>query len=217
LMRHVAADRSDKGSVIVVENAIDKAAFRPRDRKAARARFNLPQDAVIVGTAGALSSGRGIGAFYDAFTDLAGKNDRLAAAVAGPRDTPVPQHPRLYDAGHLGWPDVPVFLSALDIGVVCNKDSLFARHCFPQKAYEMLACGLPVVGANVGVMSDLLATVPECLFEPNNAASLADALERTIGTRSRPEVDIPSWEGLATRMEAAMRRKVLDISTPAGS
>lgn len=196
------------GATLVVENAVDKSVFYPRDKLLARERFKLPRGATVIGTAGALSASRGIDVLYQAFVSLARQDESLFLAVAGHRDAAIPDHPRLIDAGELAWLDVPEFLSALDVGVVCNKNSRFARYCFPQKAYEMLACGIAVVGADVGVMSSLFGSVPQCLFKPGDAKSLEACLSQAIIDPAWPDVSIPTWDELAGRLEVAMIEQV---------
>ena len=208
LQRQVQDDVGRAGPTIVVENAVDRAVFRPRDRIAARTRLELPQDARIVGTAGALTASRGIDCVFEAYTALAADDPNLHLALAGPRDVAIPDHPRVHDFGMLDWEAVPHLLSALDLGVVCNKDTAFARYCFPQKAYEMLACGVNVVAADVGVMSEMFAHAPGNLFAPGDAASLAAAVRHGL---TAPPVNvgaIPTWDELAARLEHAMSGQI---------
>ena len=202
------------GATLVVENAVDKSAFYPRDKTVSRERFKLPLDATVIGTAGALTASRGINVLYEAFTSLARADDSLVLAVAGPRDVAIPDHPRLIDLGELAWSEVPAFLSALDVGVVCNKDTRFARYCFPQKAYEMLACGLTVVGADVGVMSSLFGEAPQCLFEPGDPKSLEGCLRQSIVEAARPDISIPTWNELSQRLEEAMMEQLARAGEP---
>jgi len=189
------------GPTHAIENAVDPAVFHPRDKLKCRARLGLPMDAQIIGTAGALTKGRGIGYLYDAFRDLAGDLENLHLVVAGPRDMPVPAHPRIHDLGELPWSDVPVLLNALDVGVICNIDSRFGRYCFPQKAFEMLACGVPFCAARVGSMGGLLAPYPEYLFEPASSKSLVSRLRDLVPNPKVPDIAVPTWAGLAERLE----------------
>lgn len=193
-----------RGVSLVVENAVDNSAFYPRDKSESREHFKLPPDSTIIGTAGALSETRGIEVLYDAFISLARTDESVVLAVAGPRDVAIPDHPRLFDLGELAWSEVPAFLSALDIGVVCNKDTQFARYCFPQKAFEMLACGVTVVGADIGVMSNLFGETPQYLFKPEDPESLEGCLHQAIAQPARSNISIPTWNELSQRMEEAM-------------
>lgn len=205
-----------RGATLVVENAVDKSSFYPRDKSESRKQFKLPPDSTIIGTAGALSESRGIEVLYDAFISLARTDESVVLAVAGPRDIAIPDHPRLFDLGELAWSEVPAFLSALDVGVVCNKDTQFARYCFPQKAHEMSACGITVVGADIGVMSNLFGETPQYLFKPENPKSLEGCLRQAIVQPVRSNLSIPTWNELSQRMEEAMVAQLTQTKTPHG-
>ncbi|MBI2367110.1 MAG: glycosyltransferase [Deltaproteobacteria bacterium] len=96
--------------------------------------------------------------------------------------------------------EVPALFSALDVAVVCNRDSAFGRYSFPQKAYEILACRVPLVAAAVGSMNELLAAYPQCLYEPENPKSLAQAIERQLAARTVVDVLTPSWADSARQL-----------------
>jgi glycosyltransferase involved in cell wall biosynthesis len=98
--------------------------------------------------------------------------------------------------------------NALDVGVVYLRDSPYGRYSFPQKAYEMAACGIPLAVTRVGAMETLFAERQQVLYEPDDAGSLAACLANQL---SRPEIaalHIPDWAALAALMEAAYRAAV---------
>ena len=99
----------------------------------------------------------------------------------------------VHDLATLRLDTVPVLLNALDVAVICNRDSTFGRHCFPQKAYEIIACRVPLVAAAVGSMNELLSEYPECLYEPENGNSLAQVIERQLEARTIVDLRVPSW------------------------
>ena len=74
--------------------------------------------------------------------------------------------------------------NALDVGVVCNRDDAFGRHCFPQKLFEMIACELAVVAADVGAMRSLMQSSECRLFDGASVESLADAIAAQIDRKS---------------------------------
>jgi glycosyltransferase involved in cell wall biosynthesis len=96
--------------------------------------------------------------------------------------------------GELQHCDVGHLFNALDVGVVANRRNQFAEFCFPQKFYEMIACRLPVVAADVGVMRRLLAGYESCLYEPDTAESLADAIEKQLKKPKVLEISAPTWK-----------------------
>jgi glycosyltransferase involved in cell wall biosynthesis len=209
LAQLVRKDYGYSGPLAVIENAIPPGLFVRKERQSCRAALGLPADALLIGTAGALSAGRGTQYLLQAFQQLARKRADAHLVLAGAldRDFEIPQDdPRIHHLGLLAPTGVPVLISALDIAVVCNRDSLFGRYCFPQKLYEALACGVPVAVARVGAMATLLQRYPENLYEPDDVASLLSTLERLCDAPSFPALEIPTWPMLADRLSDLLQR-----------
>jgi len=96
---------------------------------------------------------------------------------------------------------VPLLLRALDVGVVCNRDSSFGRACHPQKLVEMAACGLPLVAAAVGDAARLLGAQPKCLYTSGNAFELADRIATQLLRPQLPDSTIGAdWSSLGRRL-----------------
>ena len=204
------------GPIAVLEIAVRKDLFYPRDRAVCRKRLGLPEKAKIIGTAGALHRSRGIHALFDGFELLAKENPNLYLAIAGPRNrwSRLPRGPQVCDLGILPLEEVPLLINALDVAVVCNRDSPFGRYSFPHKAYEIMACRIPMVAAAVGTLRDLLAQHPECLFEPEEPESLAKAVYSQLMKPTLLDCDVPSWPDMAKRLETFLL-KIVATTTPA--
>ncbi len=179
-LERLVSSRGRKKQTIILENAVRKDLFSPMNKEKCREILNLPEKIRIIGTAGALTINRGIETLYEAFEMLQKKYHDLHLAVAGPRNVKIPKSSRIHDLGILPFEEVPVFLNALDVGVVCNKKNDFGNYCFPQKTREIMACNIPLVAANVGSMKELLINKPEWLYEPGNAQSLMKVLENIM-------------------------------------
>jgi glycosyltransferase involved in cell wall biosynthesis len=194
----------------VVGNAVRKDIFRPRPKQEARMAIRLPENAKIIGTAGAITAGRGIEILFEAFLMLAEQDSDLWLVYAGPRDeTPSRYcHERIIDLGELSYDRVPDVFNALDVAVICNLDSSFGRYCFPQKLYEIVACGTPLVVAAVGDVAAVLAPWPETLFEPESVESLIKCLREQLLCPSRIELDVPGWDDSASQLESLLVRVV---------
>ncbi len=206
-LRDFVADQyRPRGELTVIENAVPAGMFLRRDRDECRRRLNLPGDLKLVGIAGALTANRGIETVYAAYRNLAQRRPDIGLALAGPsdRDPATIGVPRVYYLGRLPYEDVPHFLGALDVGIVANEDSAFGRYCFPQKAQELLACGIPIVAARVGVMAQVLRECPRCLFEPGDAASLERAIEAQLADRRHVDVEVPTWSDQARKLARFM-------------
>lgn len=172
----------DPGRILVLGNAVNPDTFSARPRDDARRHLGLPQDAILIGTAGNLGRGRDIRTLFEALPLLRRRWADLRLVVAGPRDDVLSRYvdDGLIDLGVLPTDRVPVLFSALDVGVISNRDSSFGRYCYPQKYQEMLACGLPMVAADVGEMRTLLQDYPERLYTPGSARSLAEAVNSML-------------------------------------
>jgi len=189
------------GPLYVLENAVRKDIFKPQDKELCKKILGLPLKARIIGTAGALYRNRGITTLFHAFQSLKPKYPDLHLALAGPRDIDIPRSPGFIDLGVLALDQVPFLLNALDVAVVCNRNNDFGRYCFPQKAREIMACGIPLVAARIGSMEELLSSHPSWLYDPENAHSLAGAIERRLTEQDTSYGDMPDWSDLALKLE----------------
>jgi teichuronic acid biosynthesis glycosyltransferase TuaC len=200
----------------VIENGVRKDLFRPQDRKACRRRLGLPESAKIVGTAGALDASRGIETLFRAFEELTTERTDMHLAVAGPRNRRmrIPTGARIHDLGVLDYEEVPTFINALDLSVICYRHSPQGEYSFPQKAYEILACRAPLVAAAVGSMNELLIDYPQCLYEPESPASLAEAIHRQLDARTTVDIDVPSWADSAKELEVFIAAILRGSSAP---
>jgi len=100
--------------------------------------------------------------------------------------------------GNLEYRQVPLFLSTLDVGVICNRSSAFGTYCFPQKAMEVRACN---VAANVSGTQSLFEDHPEWLFTPEDPGHLAQVIENRLKNQSTGYGSILTWSDLADKLD----------------
>lgn len=202
LSRYVFETTSYKGPIEVIENAVPKGLFRPQKQSDCRQELGLPDDAYIVGTAGAISKSRGIEILFQAFEILAQERPDVRLALAGPCDRrlKLPVGDRFHYLGVLPPHKVSTFLCSLDISVICNRDSAFGRYCFPQKFFETVACRVPVVAAATGSMREMLDDKPQCLFKPENINDLAAMLRVQLVRPTVLNWHSPTWDELGLRL-----------------
>lgn len=207
LAQYIRETSSCKCPVEVIENAVPEGIFYPMDRASCRTALGLPRDGIFIGTAGAISKSRGIETLFRAFEILALERSDVHLVLAGSCDRGLilPQTSRLHYLGTLPTNKVPVFLSSLNIAVICNRESAFGKYCFPQKFYESIACGLPVVAASTGSMLELLKDKPEYLFEPENVDNLVTALRGQIDNPCPLLLEVPSWSTIGNKLEDFFR------------
>lgn len=209
LAGHVRDTYRAQGTIVAMPSTVDTALFHPRDKQASRRALALPVDGLLIGTAGGLAKNRGIGALYAAWLELAARYPQAHLVLAGPADRrlPPPTGERVHYLGLLPHAQAAELFGALDVGVIYLRDTPFGRYCFPQKAYEMLACGLPVVATAVGAMPQLLAETPERLYREDDAEDLQRAVGCCIATPSKPAA-IDDWRQVIARYAERLRSLV---------
>lgn len=206
LREKVLADHAPTHPVLVMPNGINSAVFCPGSRTQARQALGLPVDARLIGTAGGLSRMKGLDAVYAAWQQLEQLHPELHLVLAGPveKGFPPPEGARVHYLGELPERQVADLFRALDVGIIPLNDSPFGRYCFPQKAYEMLACQLPVAVADTGEMASLFASWPRILFTPESPDELAAAILRQLNQPAVPDVAVMNWAGLINQLVRAL-------------
>ena len=180
-----------------------------------RKQLNLPETASLIGTAGGLQKTKGVDALYTAWSQIAEQRPDAHLVLAGPADKhyPPPFGPRVHYLGMLPHEQTAILFNALDVGIIYLRNTVFGRYCFPQKAYEMMACGLPIAAASVGVMPSLLATAPGSLYEAENPGDLARAVLSQLDRPVQAEVQIGDWKHVVAELGSRLQF-IVDRSKP---
>ena len=203
LNEYVRETCNPQGAVKTVVNGINTELFHPMDKQSCRQHLGLSVDTRIIGTAGAISRSRGIETLFDGFAQLSKDDPGLHLVLSGPicPDVTLPSGPSIHYLGNLPQTEVPLLLNALDVAIICNIETPFGRHCFPQKTYEILACKVPVVAARVGAMAKLLCHHSECLYSPADISSFTEAVRDQLQTPSKINIPVPTWSELTKEVE----------------
>jgi hypothetical protein len=106
--------------------------------------------------------------------------------------------------GELPHATIPDFFCALDVAVICMRDTAFGRYAFPQKAYEIIACHTPVVAARVGALEHLLATQANSLYEVGDSDSLRRCLSAQLAAPTPSLARPPDWAAQAVHLESVL-------------
>ncbi|ADE13796.1 glycosyl transferase group 1 [Nitrosococcus halophilus Nc 4] len=207
LADHVLSEYRARGNVLSMPSTVDKTVFRPLDKTQCRQALGLPTNARLIGTAGGLLGNRGIGTLYDAWKQLAATDASSHLVLAGPTDPqcPPPNGERVHYLGMLAHGQIAQLFNALDVGVIYLRDSLFGRYCFPQKAYEMAACGIAIVATRVGAMTDVLHDHPQCLYQTDNIEDLTRCIRQQLQHPTPPALLIDDWSKIIGKMEPHLR------------
>ena len=191
--------------------------FRPMDRKECRAALGLPLDATLVGYAGSLHRSRGIETLFEVIREMSSRLDNVRLVVSGPRqrgvEIPADVRAHVIDLGFVPDEKVAVVLNSLDVALVVNRDSAFGRYSYPVKLYEAMACGVPVVAANVPGSAWILRDHPELLARPEDPRDFAAKAIAAIGRGRMGYAEISTWEASAGVLEDLLGQVTL---APAG-
>lgn len=211
LRAHLVERGASAERVSVIENGIPDGFVPALGKAAARAALGLPLDVPLVGTAGSLTSARGIQDLIDAHALLLNKRPEVRLCLAGVRDRSLRRisNKACIDLGVLPHRDVALLWKALDVGVVCNREGAFSRSCHPMKLVEMAACGLPVIATELGEVSSILGARPDALYPPGDSAMLADRMLAALRKPTPLDAGISqSWRSIARQYEAVLTRAV---------
>lgn len=202
LQEKVSMDYAPANTVLVMPNGINPHTFYPGNRIQARQTLNLPIHAKLIGTAGGLSRMKGLETVYAAWQHLEKMQPDLHLVLAGTVEKKFqpPSGPRVHYLGELSTKRVADLFRALDVGIIPLRDSSFGRYCFPQKAYEMLSCQLPVVAANIGEMASLFSAWPEILFSPDSSQELIKSVLRQLKKPIFCTLPVENWEKLNLKL-----------------
>lgn len=197
-----------KGRVVSMPSSVDLEVFYPGDKREARLRLGLPLDAPLIGTAGGLNRDKGVEPIYEAWAAVAARNPSVRLVLAGTfrPDLPPPHGDRVHYLGSLDHAKVADLFRALDVGIISILDTLFGRYCFPQKAYEMLACGLRLAVADVGEMSELFSATPQILFAAGDFQGLVQVLERQLSNPVATDIPVRGWSELLMDVEPLLSK-----------
>lgn len=203
--------------VHTVYGGVDTRVFYPdfAGRVSTRAALGLEPEDIAVGLVGRFDAVKGqkelIRAVAVVREALGAKANRLRLVLAGFATASTSEDDVrgwIRDAGMEGnvllpgrRADVRGLLNALDLGVVASLGS----ETIARVALEIMACGVPLIGAAVGVMPDLLS--PEALAEPGDEHGMAALLGRFL---TEPEYGDRLRAEQAGRMRALSERDFLE-------
>lgn len=195
--------------VKVIVNGIVKELFYPRDKYDCRRQLGLPASGLLAGMTGAIAQSRGVDVIFRGLDALLSEFPNLCFCFAGQigKGIKMPDHPRVRYLGNLSQYQIPLVLGALDLAVIPNKNSLFGRFCFPQKLYECIACGTPLVAANVGATKQLLSEgYSRQLFSPGDVSDFVAAVRRQLAHPRKVELSCPGWRDLGRDLECFLKK-----------
>jgi len=204
LRQYVIARGAAAERVFVVPNGVDAQHFHPAVRGGSvRHAYNL-HDRIVIGFVGRPRPWHDLETLLAAVARLREDDPRYHLLLVGemPGDLAAQlQQYGLHDAatltGAVAHDDVPRHIAAMDVAVSTHLPSQEADFYFsPLKLFEYLACGAPVVAADIGQPSQIVRHgVTGFLYPPGDAAALAGCIQDLLRDPARARE--LAWQGAA--------------------
>lgn len=179
--------------MLALPNGVDTKRFRPLNKFEARLHFGLPRDTFIVGSVGNFTHEKGIHRLAQAIDGIPG----IVGAYAGSGDFVVTGSNVAF-CKRVPHDEMPLFLSACDLFVLPTLVEGSSN-----ATLEAMACGLPVVGADLPFNDDLLDDQMSIRINPLDIPAISGVIEA-----------LRTDDVLRTRMsrQARIKAESLDIA-----
>lgn len=194
----------------LVMNGIDIDRFKPLDRREARQRLGLPDDAVLVGYFGGLNVMRGVLDLVTAVQMLRDSGVAIELVLAGKMEDAIHlDNSAVRYLGNLPHAQIPWALAAVDVVAVPYRRSAYLDAASSVKFGEIMACGRPMVATKTPNLEDNFpdqtALLQDYLVSPEQPEALARAIARQV--QDQKIAPVPSdmdWVALASSTLAAL-------------
>lgn len=182
--------------VKVIYNGVDNAVYYPMDASSIREKFDIAQDALVIGMIGRVNAIKGQNDFIEAVEPLLEKNEKAVAFLAGgvfpgeewrleELDKRIASSSVVSQIQRIDYYDKTSELyNMFDIFVLpsIKPDSL------PTVVLEAMACSKPVVGYNNGGIAEMVVDDKSgCLVKPNRPQELSNAISLLLDSSEKRE------------------------------
>lgn len=182
--------------VEVIYNGVDNAVYYPMDASSIREKFDIAQDALVIGMIGRVNAIKGQNDFIEAVEPLLEKNEQAVAFLAGgvfpgeewrleELDKRIASSSVVSQIHRIDYYDKTSELyNMFDIFVLpsIKPDSL------PTVVLEAMACSNPVVGYNNGGIAEMVVDDKSgCLVKPNRPQELSNAISLLLDSSEKRE------------------------------
>lgn len=182
--------------VEVIYNGVDNAVYYPMDASSIREKFDIAQDALVIGMIGRVNAIKGQNDFIEAVEPLLEKNEQAVAFLAGgvfpgeewrleELDKRIASSSVVSQIHRIDYYDrTSELYNMFDIFILpsIKPDSL------PTVVLEAMACSKPVVGYNNGGIAEMVVDDKSgCLVKPNRPQELSKAISLLLDSSEKRE------------------------------
>ena len=195
--KHIKQSPFIKDSQVeVIYNGVDNAVYYPMDASSIREKFDIEQDALVIGMIGRVNAIKGQNDFIEAVEPLLEKNEKAVAFLAGgvfpgeewrleELDNRIASSSVVSQIHRIDYYDKTSELyNMFDIFVLpsIKPDSL------PTVVLEAMACSKPVVGYNNGGIAEMVVDDKSgYLVKPNRPQELSNAISLLLDSSEKRE------------------------------
>jgi len=193
--------------IVVAPDSVDIDEFDINlTRSKARFLLNLPEDKKLVIYTGHLYKWKGIDTLVEAGSILDKNNLEVKLVLVGGQEFQVQEIKSKILAdnisniillGHRPYSEMPVFLKAADVLVLSDssKHDISREYTSPLKLFQYMAAKKPIVAPATEAIKEVLSEDNSYLFEPDNPASLAEAIMASLASESKSKNKVKkAWE-----------------------
>jgi glycosyltransferase involved in cell wall biosynthesis len=211
--------------VAVIPDAFDEEAFRPGDRRAARAALGLREEEPLLVYAGMTFAYRGLDRLISAFARVKTSHPRALLALVGGRPGEVEGLAAQARAlglgdgvrlpGTLPQTDVLRWLQAADLLLI--PDTVSDASASPLKLFEYLAVERAVVLPDIPALKEVLPEGLGYYFPRGDEAALASRILDALGDPQRPSRERAGREAVLPHTYAARAARILAVARAVSS
>jgi teichuronic acid biosynthesis glycosyltransferase TuaC len=201
----------------VISNGVDTERFQPRDLQSSRKKLGLPEEGIIIVSAGSLIESKGHHLLIAAVAELAPSFPKLRLYILGEgvyrsrleeAVLEKQMQDRIFLFGARPNEELSLWFSAADLSCLMSS-----REGWPNVVSEALACGTPVLATRTGGIPEIISSPELGIFVERNVQSIAAGVERALTMPwNRAEIArhsrSRSWDAVAAEVEAFLRMRI---------
>ncbi len=206
------------GRIVIARSAVDASKFAPMEKRAARRKLGLEDEAAIALYSGHLFGWKGV----DTLAEAARLAPEVTVIFVGGTDTDIASFRKKYAdvanirvVGRVPHEDVPLWQAAADVLVIPNsgKTKISMHYTSPMKLFEYMASERPILASDLPSIREILTEETGYFATADDPRSFAAMLQKILadkfGAESRARAarvyaQKHTWEKRAKRILDAL-------------